>query len=771
MQKIVRSLEDLRYLDLWLANKSELTFDIETTGLNPRKDKVIGFSVSDGIDAFYVVHLEYDGTKLTKVLPWLSVGQILQTMATKRLIMFNGSFDTRFIQGYFGVNLLPALYADAMLAAHTADENLPNYKLKDIAANLFGTSAADEQSELFENLKSKGTDKSEMYKADTEIMAKYAMQDTILTYQVYKHYLEELQRQELTKFFFDDEVMPLYRHVTIPMEMRGIPVDVPYLQSSLEEINVHISRLTDSIQAAIAPHLSQFNEWYLNKDYPASHKNDRFVQMWAKLYPEQVKLDDSKRTARMKKWELEYTETGKLVLSAKQVTRLLDSPFKRFVQGFSDAKPGPELTKQIQQALLAEDGIKYPFKISSKDHLKRLFFTALQETPVSRTDKGNPQVDDEFLDLMAKKYTWAADLRTFNKLIKIRGTYIEQYLEEQEDGIYYPSFFQHRTVSGRYGSSIQQLSKPLEPGSEADVVVDFNNRIRNFFIAGPGHKLIGSDYESLEPKVFAHVSTDKRLQDIFAKGHDFYSTIAIATEGLSQYSADKSAPNYLGKVAKGVRQAAKAYALGIPYGLSPYKLKYELGISESEANAKVNGYLAAYPDLNAWMKRSEAQAMREGFIRSEVGRIRRFSAIRELTDMDGFSLDSLELWKACVVSKHWNNDDQKYEYTLNQYKYGRLKEARDTVKNYLNNAKNFQIQSLAASIVNRAAIAIAKQFEACKTPAYICMQIHDELVVRCPEAYVSEVSAIMQECMENTYRITVPLTAQPQVGYRYGETK
>lgn len=773
MLKVVNDLSDIPAFFTWLADKDIISLDIETTGLNPRQNHVIGFSVSDGVDAFYFVHLRYNETtqELDKILPWLSCKQVMEKLAAKRLLGYNFSFDSRFIHHYFSVNVIDSLYADVMLLTHTCNENLMNYGLKAVSALVFGSDAASEQADLLADLKTKGASKGEMYKANFDILAKYALQDALLTHKLYQYWNPKLTADGLDDFFYKDEVMPLYKTVTIPMELRGIPVKVSYLQQSSEEINVNISRLIDEIQAAIAPNLSLFNEWYLNKDYPASAKNDSFVQMWAKIKPGQIQLDDSQRTLRMKKWELEYTDTGKLVLNAKQLTRLLDSPFKRFVQGFSDAKPHPEFAKQIQQALLAQDGIKYPFNIGSKDHLKRLFFTALKETPVSRTDKGSPQVDDEFLDIMAKKYEWCAKLRTFNKLVKIRGTYIEQYLESQENGIYYPSFFQHRTVSGRYSSPTQQLPRPMVEGAEAPEVVDFTNRIRHFFNAGDGHKLIGADYESLEPKVFAHVSTDKRLQDIFVRGDDFYSTIAIATEGLTEYSADKTAENYLGKVAKQIRQTAKAYSLGIPYGLTPYKLKYELNISESEASAKVNGYLAAYPDLTAWMKRSEALAMKDRQIRSEVGRIRRFPAIQELADMDGFNLDSLELWKNCVIGKTWDSAEGKYIYDLNNYKYTKLKEARSTVKNYLNNAKNFQIQSLAASIVNRAAIAMAKQFTACNTPAYICMQIHDELVIRCDEAYVSEVSAVVQHCMEETYKITVPLTAQPQVGYAYGETK
>ncbi len=141
---------------------------------------------------------------------------------------------------------------------------------------------------------------------------------------------------------------------------------------------------------------------------------------------------------------------------------------------------------------------------------------------------------------MANKYKWASLLRDYNKLNKIKGTYIDRILDNQENGIFYPSFQQHKTVSGRYGSDLQQLPRPLEENQASEVVRKYNNEIRKLFIAGENYVFIDSDYESLEPHVFAHVSGDERLKDIFRSGCDFYSTIAIATEKLDGVSAVKN---------------------------------------------------------------------------------------------------------------------------------------------------------------------------------------------------------------------------------------
>ena len=84
---------------------------------------------------------------------------------------------------------------------------------------------------------------------------------------------------------------------------------------------------------------------------------------------------------------------------------------------------------------------------------------------------------------------------------------------------------------------------------------------------------------------------------------------------------------------------------------------------------------------------------------------------------------------------------------------------------------NFPIQSYAATIANKACIAIAKEFRRMNLRAYICMQIHDEIVVKCPEHEVIKVKRIMQYLMENTTKLSVPLSAVPEVGDKYGEIK
>lgn len=310
-----------------------------------------------------------------------------------------------------------------------------------------------------------------------------------------------------------------------------------------------------------------------------------------------------------------------------------------------------------------------------------LVFDYLNEEPLSTTTKGAAQFNDDMIEYLSTKYSWASDLQAYNKLIKIKGSYIDRFLDGQEKGRYYFSYKQHGTISGRYGSDAQQLPRPQEDGNP--IVLKYLNNIRKFFIAEEGRIFIDCDYESLEPHTFAHVSGDEGLRDIFRKNTDFYSTIAIATEGLSQYSAVKTDSNYLGKVDKNKRQQAKAYALGIPYGMGGYALGKSLNIPTEDAELLVEGYLSAYPKLKEWMEYSKKQAQTLGFVKSELGRVRHLPHVPKIYKKYGDK----------ILDFKFRNMLQKKipkEIVMGMYL---------DYKNGINNARNFQIQSMAASIV------------------------------------------------------------------------
>lgn len=668
----------------WLNGQETVAYDIETTGLNVRKDRIIGFGVSSGVDGFYVPMLTYD--KSLGQLVELGIGeacirQFLQTLTSKKLLCYNASFDLRFTKNALGVDLLPALHADVMLLKHTCDEEFP-FGLKEVGEKIYGSEAVQAQEELKASIKANGGAAKEYFKASTDVIAKYCVADCNLTFRLFRHFGQQLKEQGLEKFFYDDEVMPLYKEVTIPMEEAGIQLDVPLLEQTRAEISADIVRIEQGIQEAITPHLSVFSTWFLNKDYPTIVWTSKKPSAWTKKYQTQ------------------------------------------------------------HDAWLAENA-GYMFNLQSKHHLKKLFFDTLKETPLSRTPTGQPQVNEEFLDSMALKYDWAKRLIEFNKLNKIKSTYINRLIEDQEDGIVYPSYQQHRTVSGRYSSNFQQLPRQVESES-GELEAKYINTIRASITARPGNKLVVADFRQIEPRTFCHLSSDENLRNIFLSNKDFYSEIAKMTEGLTE-------------VSKEARQRAKAYALGIPYGMSGYKLKFQINTDDKTADKLVQNYLNAFPKLNEWIKNSKAQAKMLGRVNIEGGRVRHLLQCKELYDKYGSVIDDdLELYK------------RYHDYPA---VYTKAKLDRKIYKNLVNNAVNVQVQGYAATILSRSTIAINRSLAKQGLKAKLVLSIHDELVYDTPEDELNEVCRTIQHFMETTTKLTVPLVAIPVIGDRYSQCK
>jgi len=751
---IIRNTTELEALVKQLKNHLYLAYDIETNSLNPRKGKMIGFSIANDKISAYIIMREWLNGELVTRLSEKEVEPLLSALKPKRLITWNGDFDTRFTLHQTGINLINSIHADGMLLAHTLNENRYEYGLKSIAKEMYGDSAVSAQQDMLESIKTNGGTKNEYYKADSTLMAKYGIQDAILTYKIWKDLDRQLDKENLRDFYYTQEVIPLYKSVTIPMQYRGVPVNVPKLQQASAEISADILRIEAEIQAEIAPLLVPFNKWYVETKFPFQASSKFFNKLAERLAPAG--------------WP--RTDTGGYSFSKAEVAKAVkkglvpaDTVLERYAVTKLDRVP-ETLQQELQMQLFREETGSHAFNLLSKDHLKRLFFgygntkSLLNEKPLSTTDKGSPQVDDEFLELMAAKYSWADKLRTFNRLNKIKSTYIDRLLESQEDGIFYPQFHQHRTVSGRYSGDTQQLPRPLGAEEEPNELIrHYNNQIRAFFVSAPDWSFADFDYDSQEVKVFAHVSEEQAIKNIFAEGNDFYSAICIMAEGLEGYSANKKADNYLGKVNKAARQRAKAYALGLAFNMSPYKLKFELNCSEEVAQQIYDNYFRAFPNLKKWLDASIQTALQKGFIRTQAGRVRRFPNLVAWNAKYGKALyDGLECWK-------------QYHDAPEIYKY--VKSLSKTAKNYLNNAANIQIQGLAASITNRAAIKTAAELKAAGLKGYVCNVIHDQITVHCPDTELERCMEILGRCMETAYPISVALPAPPSHGKNFLESK
>ena len=739
-----------------------IAFDTETTSLNPRKGKIIGLSVSGEVGVgYYMPTMVFKNGELTDDLIYGEschdlAKKVLTLLCTKKLIGHNLSFDSRFVKEFYGIDIIPAIYADTMLLVHTVAEEGAgegfgsSFGLKDIAKAIqehigldMEKEANEEQVELKESIKANGgtttKENYEIWKAELPILSKYACADTDLTLRVYNYYIERLKSEGLEKFFFEDEVMPLYKEVTIPMESNGMKLDMDLIVQSREEI---VKDLEDYKVLVIKTLLKdpRVKEWVVDKaleKYPPTHKGS---------YAQQLISESGHTLPKSEK-------TGKYTMNAATLKTLEDGPIKEFLTTGNMDVLDSDLVIKVSMKLWKESQDGDFFNIQSKDHLGSIAFTSLGMEPISTTDKGKDKFDDDFIQSIADKHEWAKNLRIYNKLLKIKSTYMDRFLDKQEDGMYYFYYKQHATVSGRYGSDAQQLPRPKEEGEEDPIVLKYNNMIRAFFVCKPRTVFIDCDYESLEPKVFSHVADDEGLKDIFRNGWDFYSTIAIKTEKLDQYSPDKKAPNFLKKHANHIRQKAKAYSLGIPYGMGSYALGKNIDVSTKEAQKLIDGYLNGFPNLKKWMEDSKVFVKEHGYIKTQVGRVRHLPKVSYLYKKFG---DSLLDWDF----QNRLSDQLGKELVSNM--------AKD-YKNGLNNSLNVQIQGLAASIVNRAAISINREFKKAGIKGQVVAQIHDQLVMEVEEGRSEEAAAIVKDRMENTTKLSLELVAPPALAHNLKE--
>lgn len=746
---LIESAEDVNSIYPLVESATVVAFDTETTGVNVRKDKVMGFSFSleEGSGYYLPIYSYKEGELIPHRIP--GAKQLLLALSSKATVMHNASFDCRVVKNNFKIDFLPNLLADTMLMMHTVAEEGP-FGLKEIAIEkryelgLDSQEVANQEQEaLKQNVLSKGgawkKDQKDMYMADLEILAEYAIADTDITLRLFNHLEKELQKQELWDFFYYDEVMPLYKHVTIPMEEAGVKLDMPKLERLTEEIKQDIADLEKSVTQAILD----------------SDEGGRFVKVRCL---EEVKAKPSGTFAQAVVdyygLPLEKKENGKYSITKKVLADLPECQAVGFLKG--ECGLPEEDIPQISLSILKKDGL---LNINSKSQLGKLVFEIMEVKPLTTTEKGAPQFNEDFVDHLADQgiVSWAKELKVYNKLVKILGSSFQRFLDEQEDGIFYPYYKQHGTTSGRYSSNLQQLPKPLE---EDDTPIDpritkYTNEIRSLFIAKDGNIFIDDDYASLEPSVFAHDAEDQPLLDIFIKGEDFYSKVAIMALDLKDSSADKKAPNFLKKTHPNKRQDAKDYALGIRYGAEEGKVAQLLKITKEAAADIIASYFKAFPKLKGKMDSYTIQAKKYGYVKSEFGRIRHLPMAKKIYDKYGDAiLDYKELYGLAKKFKVGYQD---------------LKGLRRVYKNLLNNALNFPIQSAATTVISRAAVAISKEFAEKNIAGHVCGVIHDQLIIEVAYHQKEQAAEIVQRQMETNIKLKVPLYAIPQFAKNWKE--
>lgn len=339
--------------------------------------------------------------------------------------------------------------------------------------------------------------------------------------------------------------------------------------------------------------------------------------------------------------------------------------------------------------------------------------------------------------------------------------------------------------------------------SEEDIICP--SAIKKGFVAPPGYKIVNADYSSLEPRCFAYMSGDDKLKEVYWDGLDLYSKVYCDVLDVDkQYSADPKAENFLKKVNKPARTFIKPVVLGIPYGSKDEQVASLLGkyiekVDKNTGNTyKVpdaeygkwftNKYLGTYKDLHAYMLKQELACVTKGYVESLIGRRRHFKwapiiykhliqmglDYNDLVDTYPSVLRSADVRSTTKTGKSLILKEQDLKNLMKELKLdyekcvekGYWSYVRSLLKNDINNAKNWPIQSLAGHITNKGMLDTERYFRANNVDAYVCLQVHDEITVYAKEEQAELASQLLKKGMEEnefTSMLDVPMIAEPLI--------
>lgn len=679
----------------YLRDKDYIAFDCETTGIT-KHDEIIGYSVcaEDGV-AYYVIlaHWDKDLKKLIYYEKNMASSHFLfKDLIGKKLIMHNGVFDCLMVEANAKIKLIESLHTDTMILAHLLNENR-KVGLKELAKEYFGQDSVIEAARMKESVECNGGSVTktsyEMYKADSHTLAEYGAKDAILTYRLFHILLEELCAQNLEKFFYEDESMPLLKGPTYDLNTTGLQVDQESLTILKKLLQAECAEAKTFIYSEIAP--------YIKDKYPGTTKKNTF------------NIGSSSQLAWLLFGKLEL-EFSTLTDGGKEVCRALEM---RLPYTYTNKR------HFISECIRSKDTIYQP---AVKGLLKTTRAKKVKD-PWSYI-----QCDKPTLKKLAPRFKWIERLLEYQSKMKLLSTYVEGIEERVKYGIINPGFLQHGTTSGRYSSrnpNFQNLPRD-------------DKRIKQCIVARPGKILVGADYSQLEPRTFAYFSQDKRLMESFEGDDDFYSVIGMEVyEKIDCIARKDGSPDAFGIKYKRLRDLSKIIALASTYGATAHQLAPTTGKSIDDTQEDIDNYFEKFPGVRQMMLDSHKEVKNNGQVINLFGRPRRIPEAMRIDKLYG-PLDHAEL---------------PYQ-----------------ARNLLNLAVNHKIQSTAASICNRAAIAMYNNCKLANIDCKIVLQVHDSLIIECDKDDADNVSVLLQYAMEETVQLKgVKLQAIPKIGNNLAE--
>ena len=350
-----------------------------------------------------------------------------------------------------------------------------------------------------------------------------------------------------------------------------------------------------------------------------------------------------------------------------------------------------------------------PFNINSPKQLGTLLFETLG-LPHGKKTKSGYSTNVDVLEKLRDKHPIIPAIMDYRMLTKLHSTYAEGLLKViAADGRIHTTFQNTVTATGRLSSTEPNLQN-------IPVRTELGGEIRKMFVPKPGWVLVDADYSQIELRVLAHIADDPVMQAAFRDREDFHTLTAASVFGV--------APS---EVTPQMRRSAKAVNFGIVYGISDFSLAGDIGVSRKEAKEYIDNYLGHYQGVQRYMKSVVENARESGYVETLYGRKR--------------SLPELH-------SSNFNVRSGAERMALNT-----------------------PIQGTAADIIKLAMIRVHDRMQAEGLEARLVLQVHDELIVECPEQEAETVMALVTEEMQAAAELKVPLVAEAHAGKSWFDAK
>ena len=349
------------------------------------------------------------------------------------------------------------------------------------------------------------------------------------------------------------------------------------------------------------------------------------------------------------------------------------------------------------------------FNINSPKQLGKVLFDDLQ-LPHGKKTKTGWSTSADVLEKLRWQNPIVEDVLQFRQLSKLKSTYADGLLKViGPDGRVRTSFQMTVTATGRLSSTEPNLQN-------IPTRTELGSQMRKMFVADPGCVLVDADYSQIELRLLAHMADDRVMQEAFRSGADFHTVTAAKVFHVPE-----------AEVTHQMRSRAKAVNFGIVYGISAFSLSRDIGVTVAEAKDYMDRYFATYTGVKNYMDHIIEKAREQTYVETLMHRRRDLPELK---------------------SSNFN-----------------LRSFGERV------ALNMPIQGTAADIMKLAMVRVDRELTKEKLRARLIMQVHDELIVECPEEEQSRVEELLTREMEQVVSLTVPLSTEAHSGRNWLEAK